>query len=202
MLLAVLVIAAAAGGLLPVWMAVAVGAVGCALVGLGYFARKSSRSENRFWHLLGVFRALGRSPRNTACLLGWLACSLAAQIGAVTAVVESLGVSGPLAAAIVIVPVLTVASCVAILPAGLGVTTGAVTVILHQRGVDTTTALAAGIALNAVETTVGFTAGVASAFLLAFPTPTARRWTLVSVTAAFCVVVASTAVPGPLGNLA
>jgi hypothetical protein len=68
--------------------------------------------------------------------------------------------------------------------------------------VDTTTALAAGIALNAVETTVGFTAGVASAFLLAFPTPGARRWTLVSATAAFCVVIVSTVGAGPLGNLA
>ena len=101
-----------------------------------------------------------------------------------------------------IVPVLAVVSCAAILPAGLGVTTGAVTMILHQRGVDTTTALAAGIALNAVETSVGFTAGVASAFLLAFPTPAARRWTLVSVTAALCVVIASTVGAGPLGNLA
>ena len=202
MLVAALVVAAAAGGLLPVWMAGAVGAVGCALAGLCYWARKSRRRENRLWHLLEIFRALERSPRDTACLLGWLACSLAAQIGAVTAVVESLGVSGPLAAAIVIVPVLAVASCAAILPAGLGVTTGAVTVILHQRGVDTTTALAAGIALNAVETSVGFTAGVASAFLLAFPTPAARRWTLVSVTAAFCVVIASTLGAGPLGNLA
>jgi uncharacterized membrane protein YbhN (UPF0104 family) len=201
-LLAVLVFAAAAGGLLPAWMVIAVGALGAALVGLCLWARKSSRRENPLWHLLEVFRALGHSPRDTACLLGWLACSLAAQIGAVAAVVESLDVSGPLAAALVIVPVLAVASCAAILPAGLGVTTGAVAVILHQRGVDATTALAAGIALNAVETTVGFTAGIASASLLAFPKPAARRWTLVSVIAAFCVVVASTAGVGPLGNLA
>ena len=201
MMLAVLVVAAAAGGLLPVWMAVAVGAVGLALAGLCLWARKSSRRENRLWDLLEVFRALGRSPRNTAWLLGWLTCSLATQIGAVTAVAESLGVSGPLAAALVIVPVLAVVSCAAILPAGLGVTTGAVTVILHQRGVDTTTALAAGIALNAAETTVGFTAGVASVFLLAFPGPAARRWTLVSVAAAFCVFIASAAGAGPLGNL-
>jgi uncharacterized membrane protein YbhN (UPF0104 family) len=202
MLLAVLVVAAVVGGSLPVWMAVAVGAAGCALAGLCLWARRSSRRENRFWHLLEVFRALGRSPGDAAWLLGWLACSVAAQIGAVTAVVESLGVSGPFAAALVIVPLLAVTSCAAILPAGLGVTTGAVTVILHQRGVDTTTALAAGIALNAVETTVGFAAGIASACLLAFPTPAARRWTLVSVTAAFCVVIASTAAAGPLGKLA
>src|SRR5207248_2822431 len=118
MLLAALVVAAAAGGLLPVWMAVAVGAVGCALAGLCLWARRSSRGDSRFWHLLEVFRALGRSPRDTAWLLGWLACSLAAQIGAVTAVVESMGVSAPLAAALVIVPVLAVVSCAAILPAG------------------------------------------------------------------------------------
>jgi hypothetical protein len=61
---------------------------------------------------------------------------------------------------------------------------------LHARGATATTALAAGIALNAVETAVGLTLGIASGLFLAFPSPAARRWTLVTAAACACLAVA------------
>jgi uncharacterized membrane protein YbhN (UPF0104 family) len=201
-LLALLLVAEVAGGVLPAWMGFALGGAGCAVVALCVLVRKRGRGESRLSHLLEIFRALSRSPHDAAWLLGWLACSLVAQLAAVAAVVESLGVRAPVAAALVIVPTLAVTSFAALLPAGIGVTSGAVAVVLHQRGVDVTTALAAGIALNAVEAAIGLTAGIASAFLLAFPTPAARRWTLATVGVSLCMVIAATLGAGPLGELA
>jgi uncharacterized membrane protein YbhN (UPF0104 family) len=201
-LLAVLVVAEVAGGVLPAWMGLAVGGAGCTAVGLCVGARKSGRGESRLSHLLEIFRGLSRSPRATASLLAWLGCSVVAELAAVAAVVESLGLRAPVAAALVIVPALTATSFASLLPAGLGVTSGAVALVLHERGVDVTTSLAAGIALNAVETAIGLTAGIASAFLLAFPSPVARRRTLVTVGACLSVVIASTIGAGPLGELA
>jgi hypothetical protein len=71
-------------------------------------------------------------------------------------------------------------------PAGIGVTSGAVALVLRARGVDVTTAVAAGLALNAVEAAAGLTLGIASGFLLAFPSSVGRRWILVSATACAC----------------
>ena len=66
-------------------------------------------------------------------------------------------------------------------------TSGAVALVLHARGIPGTSALAAGIALNAVEAATGLTLGIASGLLLAFPSPAARRWTVISASA--CAIV-------------
>ena len=199
-LLGLLVVAEIAGGLLPAWMAIPVSGAGCAFIVTCLWARRTRPSDSGPSQLLEVFRSLGRSPRATACLLGWLFCSLGAQLAAVGAVTEALDVRAPVAAAFIIVPALAATSFVALLPAGIGVTSGAVAIILHQRGVDTTTALAVGVALDAVETAVGLIVGIASASLLAFPSSSARRWTLVTVGAGLCVIVASSFGAGSLGE--
>jgi uncharacterized membrane protein YbhN (UPF0104 family) len=201
-LLASLVVAGVAAGVLPAWMWIAVGGAAWAVVALCIWARQSKGGESRLSHVVEVFRGLSRSPRAAAYLLGWLACAIAAELVAVAAVVESLGVREPVAEALVIVPALSLMSFASLLPAGIGVTSGAVALVLHQRGVGVTTALAAGIAVNAVETAIGLIVGIASAFLLAFPSPGARRWTLVTVGACLSVVVASTVAAGPLAELA
>ena len=56
--------------------------------------------------------------------------------------------------------------------------------------------VAAGIGVNAVETAAGLATGVASALVLAFPAPSARRWTLVSVGASACLAAALVGVGG------
>jgi hypothetical protein len=82
----------------------------------------------------------------------------------------------------------SVAAFAPVTPAGIDVTSGAVALVLHERGADTSTALAAGIALNAVETAAGLALGIASGLLLAFPSPAARRWTLMSAGACLSAV--------------
>lgn len=187
LLLIVLVLAAAGSGALPAWTALVLAAAGCAAVAACVWGRRRGPGAGRVSHLLDVFRALGRSPAGAVRVFAWLAGSVAAKLLAVTAVAAALGVTAPFSAALVIVPALAVAAFASLSPAGIGVTSGAVAVVLHGRGIDVTTALATGLAINAVETVAGLAAGIASGLLLAFPTPAARRWTLLSVGACACL---------------
>jgi uncharacterized membrane protein YbhN (UPF0104 family) len=190
LLLAVLVFAAAVSGALPAWTALALAGVGCAAVLVCAWAGRRKPGANRLERAFEVFRAVGRSPSSALPVLGWLVCSVGARVVAVAAVAAALGVRAPMAAALVIVPALAVAAFASLTPAGIGVTSGAVALVLHARGATVTTALAAGIALNAVETAAGLTLGIASGLLLAFPSPAARRWTLMSAAACACLAVA------------
>ncbi|MEN3312663.1 MAG: hypothetical protein V7645_1992 [Actinomycetota bacterium] len=191
LLLAVLVLAAAGSGVLPAWTALALAGVGSAAVVVCAWAGRRKPSANGLSRLLDIFRAVGRSPSAAVPLVGWLVGAVGARVLAVAAVAAALGVQAPIAAALVIVPALAVAAFASLTPAGIGVTSGAVALVLHARGVDATTALATGIALNAVETAVGLILGIAGGLLLAFPSPAARRRMLVSAAAcaSFTVVV-------------
>jgi uncharacterized membrane protein YbhN (UPF0104 family) len=185
-LLAVLVLAAAGSGLLPAWTALALAGVGCAAAVVCAWAARRKPGTHRLARVFDVFRAVGRSPSAAVPLVSWLICAVCAQVLGVAVVAAALGVRAPIAAALVIVPALAVAAFASLTPAGIGVTSGAVALVLHARGADGTTALAAGIALNAVETAAGLTLGIASGLLLAFPSPAARRWTLMSAAACAC----------------
>jgi len=195
-LLAVLVLAAAGSGALPAWTALVLAAAGCAAAAACVWGRHRAPRPGRLAHLFEAFRALGRSPGGAVRILGWLAGSIAARVLAVAAVAASLGVATPVSAAFVIVPALAVTTMVALSPAGIGVTSGAVALVLHQRGVDMTTAVAAGLALNAVETAAGLATGIASSLVLAFPAPVARRRTLVLVAACAFLIAAAFGVAG------
>jgi uncharacterized membrane protein YbhN (UPF0104 family) len=190
-LLAVLVLAAAGSGVLPAWTALPFAGVVCAAIVVCAWAGKRKPGAHRLARVFDVFRAVGRSPSAAVPVFGWLVGSVAARVLAVAAIVAALGVQAPIAAALVIVPALAVAAFAPLTPAGIGVTTGAVALVLHARGVDGRAALGAGIALNAVEIAAGLTLGIASGLLLAFPAPAARRWTLMSAGACigFAVVL-------------
>ena len=73
----------------------------------------------------------------------------------------------PVAAALVIVPAIMVARLLPVTPGNVGLTSAAVAVALHERGVPMNSAVAAGIALHAVEMIVGVTFGAAGALSLA-----------------------------------
>jgi uncharacterized membrane protein YbhN (UPF0104 family) len=189
-LLAVLVLVAASSGVLPAWTALPLAGAGCAAAAVCAWAARRRQATNRLAHVFDVFRAVGRAPSVAVPLVSWLTCSVGARVVAVAAVAAALGVRAPLASAIVIVPALAVAAFASVTPAGIGVTSGAVALVLHARGADVTTALAAGIALNGVETAAGLTIGIASGLLLAFPSPSGRRWTVMSAGACACLTVA------------
>ena len=199
LLMSVLVLAAAGSAALPAWTALVLLAAGCAAAAVCLWARHRCEGTGRLSHLLDVFAALGRSPRGAAAMLGWLAGSVAARVVAVASLCAAVGLTAPLSTALVLVPALAVATLVSLSPAGIGVTSGAVALVLHQRGVDLTTALGAGLTLNVVEAAAGLATGVASALILASPTPTARRRTLVLVTACGCLVAAAVGVAGFAG---
>ena len=143
----------------------------------------TSRSDLAF-ALSAVTEAPARAWRLTDYGL-----SVGARVLAVSAVAAALGVQAPIAAALVIVPALAVTALASLTPAGIGMTSGTVALVLHARGASATAARAAGITLNAVETAAGLTLGIASGFLLAFPSPAARRWTLMSASACACLAV-------------
>jgi uncharacterized membrane protein YbhN (UPF0104 family) len=185
-LLAVLVLAAAGSGVLPGWTALVLAGVGSVAVLVCAWGGRRKPETNRLARVFDVFRAVGRSPSSAVPLVGWMVCAVGARVLAVAAVAAALGVRAPMAAALVIVPALAVTAFASLTPAGIGVTSGAVALVLHARGLDVTTALATGIALNAVETAAGVTVGIASGLLLAFPSASARRWTLMSAAACTC----------------
>jgi uncharacterized membrane protein YbhN (UPF0104 family) len=187
LLLTVLVVAAAGSGVLPVWTALVPAGGGCAAIAVCAWTSRRKPGVHRLSRVLDVFRAVGRSPSAALPVVGWLVCSVGARVVAVAAICTALGVQAPLAAALVIVPALALTAFVSVTPAGIGVTSGAVALVLTARGVDATTAVATGLALNAVEAAVGLTLGIASGFLLAFPSSAARRWTLASATACACL---------------
>jgi len=180
LLLSALVLVAAGSGVLPAWTALVLAGAGCAAAALCAWGRRRP-GAGRLSRLLDVFRALGSSPGGALRLFAWLAGSIVARLVAIAAVAAAVGVAAPVSAALVIVPALAVTAFASLSPAGIGVTSGAVAIVLHQRGVDATHALAAGIAVNAVETAAALAAGIAGGLLLAFPGPSARRLTALSL---------------------
>ena len=130
------VVAAALTGAVPLWpLLIAVTLVATA-VAVALFARRHE-AHGKASHLLDAFRALGREPRNAARLVAWVLLSAAARLTAATAILASLGITHPFAAAIVIVAALDVTSALPLTPGNLGITSGAVAPdprrLLHER---------------------------------------------------------------------
>jgi uncharacterized membrane protein YbhN (UPF0104 family) len=188
--LVVLVSAASASGALPLWPVFILAGI-AAGGAIAAIAARGHPGTGRKSQLLEAFGAFGRSPRRAARLLGWVAGSMAARLGAVAAIATALGVHTPLAAALVIVPALALAGTIQFVPANLGVTTGVVALALHSRGVAVPSALASGLALQTLETAASVAVGLTGAAFLAFPSPTGRRWTFAVTGAGACVLSAA-----------
>ena len=188
--LAALVVAGSLAGVMPLWpLFVLLGLVG---IGVALAVRASRRpAGGRLSHMLDAFRALGREPRAAVRLVAWIALSTAGRLAAATAVGAALGIRQPIAAAVVIVPMLEVAGMVPLTPGNIGVTSGAIAMAFQAHGVSFTRGLAAGIAFHAVETAIGILFGAASVIWLApYPSPTLRRVALVGAAATGVVAVA------------
>jgi uncharacterized membrane protein YbhN (UPF0104 family) len=188
--LGALVVAGAATGVVPLWpLLISVGLV-AAVVGIAVASRRREPGS-RASHLLDVFRAIGLHPTGALRLTAWAFLSCAARLTAATAILASLGISHPLVAAIVIVAALDVASALPLTPGNFGITSGAVAMALQAHGLSFTEGLAAGIALHAVETAIGLMVGIASVVWLApYPSPAARRVTMLAGTASWVLGIA------------
>ena len=144
--------ATAASSISPSRVGIAAGVVGLAACGL-YLARRRLSGKAR--HVLDVVRGLVAEPLAAVEMVGWVAACTAATILASACVAAALGVTHPLAAALVIVPAIELAKLLPITPGNVGLTSAAVAFALHAHGVPLEAAVAAGITLHAVETVVG-----------------------------------------------
>jgi uncharacterized membrane protein YbhN (UPF0104 family) len=173
--LALLVVVAALTGGFPVWPVALLGGATAVAVLVAFFARRRL-PHARLAHLLDVFRALGRSPRTAASVVAWVSAAMTARLAAAACIAAAMGIGAPVRAALIMVPALALACAVPLLPGNLGIGSGAIAVSLHLLGVDAPTAIATGIAYQAVESCVSVLAGSAGLVYLArLPVP---AWTL------------------------
>ena len=185
LVLGCLVAGGAISGVIGAWPLLIAAALVAAGVAATLVARKSGS------HLLDVFRELGRDPKASARLVAWVAASTAGRLTAATAICAALGIGRPLAASVVILLALDVASLVPVTPGNIGVTQAAIAAALHAQGASFDNGLAAGIAFHAVETAVGIMFGLASLVWLApYPSPNARRIALLAGAASWALGIA------------
>jgi uncharacterized membrane protein YbhN (UPF0104 family) len=166
--LGALIAVGSAGGVLPRWPLLAIGGI----VGGAAFAAVVSRRLSlpaRIEQLLVAFRSLLDSPRDLAIVGGWALAGAASKVAAATAVAAALGIDNPLRAALVIVPAVELAAILPITPGNVGMASAAVALSLGSLGVDSKTALSAGIAFGGVELLTGMAVGAAGALALAGP---------------------------------
>jgi uncharacterized membrane protein YbhN (UPF0104 family) len=140
------------------------GAVGAAVL-VAILARRYT-PHRRVAHVFDVFRALGNAPREAATLVGWTAFAMVGRVAAAGCIAAALGVDEPLEAAIITVPALALAGVLPLTPGNVGVGSGAVAIALHAGGLDVSTAIAVGIAFQALETAVNVLAGACSLLYL------------------------------------
>ena len=188
--LGMLIVYGAAMGALPLWPLLLL----CTLVGAAATVAwrvRDSRARTHVSHLLDAFRELGRRPRSGLRIFAWVLLATAGRLGAAAAAAAALGVRAPLAAAIIIVPALDLASLFPVTPGNFGVTSGAIAVTLNTHGVAVTQALSTGIAFHAVETAVSVVFGLVGLLLVGGASLTGtRRWVLVGAVACTCLVAA------------
>jgi uncharacterized membrane protein YbhN (UPF0104 family) len=190
--LCVLVVAAFLAGAMPLWPVAVLGGFVAAAVAAALVARRT-RAASRVAHVLDAFRELGRSPRSSAAVVGWVACATLAKVVAVALMASALGVHSPLGAAVIIVPALDVAGLLPLTPGNFGLAGGTVAMALQAKGVSLTTGLSVAIGLHAVESAASIGLGLTGVLFLArFRSPVVRAWTvrLASVAACLALVAA------------
>lgn len=132
------------------------------------FARRREQGEvdvkSRFGALLAHLReGLGilREPIPSLISAGWQTAAWLLQLGAVYVTLLAFGIHLPLVAAAAVLAVMNVALVLPLWPGNLGVLQAAIAVPLVAYGVPTSVAIAYGLALQAIESSVGYVCGIA-----------------------------------------
>ncbi|HUJ92422.1 MAG TPA: alkaline phosphatase family protein, partial [Gaiellaceae bacterium] len=158
---------AVAGIAIPPLAVAAAGVAALPLLAALLLARRGSRRARA---ALAPLRATSARGRTT--LLALVAATLAARLAAAAAGAAALGVPHPLTAALLVVPALELAGVVPLTPGNVGVAGGAAALALRAHGLPMHAALAAGLALHAVETISGIAAGMGcTAFVILHTSP-------------------------------
>jgi uncharacterized membrane protein YbhN (UPF0104 family) len=186
--LAVVLAVAAALGAVPAWPLTLV-ALLVAAAAIAAAASRRVRRSGRVAHVLDAFRELGRRPGSLAAVAGATAAGMTLKLAGAAAVATSLGLDRPWLAAIVLVPAVELAAVLPLTPGNIGVSSAAVAVAVGATGVDSRTALAAGIAFGAVETLASIAVGAAGA--LSLGAPVMRPATRLAAASAATIAVAS-----------
>ncbi|MGZ4335174.1 MAG: lysylphosphatidylglycerol synthase transmembrane domain-containing protein [Gaiellaceae bacterium] len=190
--LAALVVAASATHAMPVWpVFVFVGGAG--VLTLAAAASSRFRGHHRIARFLDGVTALARNRRALLAVASWTVGMQVARVVGAVAIAFAFGLPHPVLAALVILPALDVVGAIPLTPGSIGVGSGAVAVVLASRGIGMTQALAAGLAIQGVETVVSIVCGsLGLAYLVrenARIRVVAARVALVGASAALAAVV-------------
>ena len=185
LVLTVLVGIAGAMGTLPLWWLGVFGGI-LAVAALTVVFSRRVRSHGHVVHLLDAFRGLSREPLRGLRIAGWIGFATLGRLAAAAAIAASMGVSHPVAAALIIIPALDVAGQLPLTPGNVGLVSGAVAMALRAHHVPMTLALSTGIAFHAVETLVGILFGTGAVLALARPS---RFWIVAAAGAAGCLAL-------------
>jgi uncharacterized membrane protein YbhN (UPF0104 family) len=146
-----------------------------AVLGVGAVLVLRRRAHGSRLRRLGETGAvLVRRPSYGIRVLGWVVVATAARITAASAVASSVGIDEPVKAGVAVTAALAIAALMPVTPGSIGITSGAVSLVLVQAGAALPTAVAAGVLFHAVEAAVSVTIGSAGA-LFVFGVPTLRR---------------------------
>jgi uncharacterized membrane protein YbhN (UPF0104 family) len=115
------------------------------------------------------------APGDLARLAGWVLVSVLGSFAGAAAISAAVGIHRPVVAALLILPALDVSGLVPLTPGNVGIASAAIAIAFRAHGVSFNHGLAAGITLQAVETAVGMTIGIASVLWLAPHPRPARR---------------------------
>ena len=141
----------------PLWPLLVLGAVMAVAVVVGVLARRRT-PHARVAHVLDAFRALGRSPRAAASLVGWVTVAIGMRLSPRRRS-RPPSTSRPRSRPRSSCSGARARRHLPLTPGNIGVGSGAIAVALHMVGVDGGTAIAIGIAFQGVETGIGMAAG-------------------------------------------
>jgi uncharacterized membrane protein YbhN (UPF0104 family) len=174
----------------PRWLVLAPFAFAVVAMGAVFVFRRRVAHGSRLRRLGETGAVLLRRPSYGIRVLGWAAVATAARITAATAVASAVGIDEPVKAGVAVTAALALAALMPITPGSIGITSGAISLVLVQSGAALPTALAAGVLFHAVEAAVNVAIGLAGApFVLDLPT--LRRRSVHVAFAGAAVVVAA-----------
>jgi uncharacterized membrane protein YbhN (UPF0104 family) len=176
----------------PAWLVLAPASLAVVVIAAVLIVRRRP-GASRLARLGAATVALARRPSFGIRVVAWTSLATAARIAAATAVAASLGVHNPLQAGLLVTAALIPAAALPITPGSVGITSGAISLVLAQHGIAMPTALAAGVLFHGVESAVSVTIGLASAPVVLRPDGIPRRVGQVALVGA---AVAAAAVVG------
>ena len=124
--------------------------------GKGRFAETLARAREG----LGILRR----PVPSLISAGWQTLAWGLQLGAVWAALVAFDIHKPVIAAAAVLAVMNVALILPLWPGNVGLQQAAIVIPLAAYGVAHSRAIAYGIALQAIESSVGYTLGIACSF--------------------------------------